>query len=98
MAVSCHYPLQAEHRKGASGQSERTGAGSNEYVDKMRWYSLHEHKLPPLTGFSLNALDFSEMVIQKLRKLKKVRLKGYSCSLEFDWKFSDKSAAFQFIG
>lgn len=68
----------------------------NEYMDKIQRYFPYVEKLLPLIDFCRNTLNFSEMVIQELCKLKKVRLKGDFNSPEFNRKFRDENAAFSF--
>ena len=80
--------MEQEHKE------ERTKF--NEYMDRIQRYSPHVEKLLPLIDFCRNTLHFSERVIQKLCKLKKVRLKGDFYSPEFNIKFRDENAAFSF--
>lgn len=80
--------MEREHRE------ERTKF--NEYMDKIQRYFPYVEKLLPLIDFCRNTLKFSEKVIQELCKLKKVRLKGYFYSTEFNRKFRDENAAFSF--
>ncbi len=80
--------MEQEHKE------ERTKF--NEYMDRIQRYFPHVEKLLPLIDFCRNTLHFSERVIQKLCKLKKVRLKGDFYSPEFNIKFRDENAAFSF--
>ena len=80
--------MEQEHKE------ERTKF--NEYMDKIQRYFPYVEKLLPLIDFCRNTLNFSEMVIQELCKLKKVRLKGDFNSPEFNRKFRDENAAFSF--
>ena len=80
--------MEQEHKE------ERTKF--NEYMDRIQRYFPHVEKLLPLIDFCRNTLHFSERVIQKLCKLKKVSLKGDFYSPEFNIKFRDENAAFSF--
>ena len=68
----------------------------NEYVDKIQRYFPYVEKLLPLIYFCRTTLKFSERVIQKLCKLKEIRLKGDFYSPEFNRKFHDENAVFLF--
>lgn len=78
--------------------NKHTGKGRfvNNHLNKIQQYFPHVEKLLPLIGFFRNTLIFSERVIQKLCKLKKVKLKGDSYSHEFNRKFRDKNADLSF--
>ncbi len=88
MLVQHIETMEQEHKE------ERTKF--NEYLDKIQRYFPYVEKLLPLIDFCRNTLNFSEMVIQELCKLKKVRLKGDFNSPEFNRKFRDENAAFSF--
>lgn len=80
--------MEQEHKE------ERTKF--NEYVDKIQRYFPYVEKLLPLIDFCRTTLKFSERVIQKLCKLKEIRLKGDFYSPEFNRKLHDENTAFTF--
>lgn len=84
------------HIKTIKREHKKECAKFNEYMDKIQRYFPHVEILLPLIDFCRNTLHFSERVIQKLCKLKKVRLKGDFYSLEFNRKFHNENATFSF--
>lgn len=84
------------HIKTIKWEHKKECAKFNEYMDKIQRYFPHMEILLPLIDFCRNTLHFSERVIQKLCKLKKVRLKGDFYSLEFNRKFHNENATFSF--
>ena len=80
--------MEQEHKE------ERTKF--NEYMDKIQRYFPLCGKAVTVDWLLPEHFDFSEGLIQKLCKLKKIRLKGDFYSPEFNRKFRDESAASSF--